>query len=93
MRRRSMVALLVYLPTNAVLFGIGAVTILLVPSLNARADVMIPVVVAASFILAAPIAWILAPRLQARSFRRRGSPPDEASSEGGVANGGGVRPD
>ncbi|WP_245259140.1 hypothetical protein [Salinarimonas rosea] len=93
MRRRSIVALLVYLPTNAVLFGLGAVTILLVPALNARADVLFPVVVVASFVLAAPIAWALAPRLQARAFRRGAGPPDDAPSAGGVAKGGGARRD
>ncbi|MGP9820809.1 hypothetical protein ACTZWW_12405 [Salinarimonas sp. NSM] len=93
MRRRSIVALLVYLPTNAVLFGIGAVTILVVPALNARADVLIPIVVAASFVLAAPIAWMLAPRLQARSFRRWGDPADATASQAGVAEGGRPRPD
>jgi hypothetical protein len=74
MRKRIFIAALVYLPTNAVLFGIGAVTVLAIPALNAQAEIMFPIVVAASFILAAPIAWILAPRLQSRSFRRRERP-------------------
>ena len=41
------------------------------PSLNAHAAFWIPVVVVASFILAAPVAWLVAPRLQARYDRRR----------------------
>ena len=32
MRKRIIIAALVFLPTNAVLFGIGAVAILLVPA-------------------------------------------------------------
>jgi len=81
MRKRLFVAALVYLPTNAVLFGIGAITILTIPALNARADVLFPYVVIASFILAAPIAWFLAPRLQSRSFRRHRRPALELSGE------------
>ncbi len=81
MRKRIFVAALVYLPTNAVLFGIGAVTILLIPALNAQAEILFPYMVAASFILAAPIAWVLAPRLQSRSFRRRRRPALELSDE------------
>lgn len=71
MRKRSVVAALVYLPVNAVLFGIGAVTILAVPALNAQAATLIPWVVVASFVLGVPIAWALAPRLQARAFRKQ----------------------
>lgn len=87
MRKRLLVALLVYLPTNAVLFGVGAVTILLVPDLNARAATLFPVVVAASFIVAAPIAWIIAPRLQARSFRQRGRSAQERADADALRDG------
>ena len=80
MRKRLFVAALVYLPTNAVLFGIGAVTVLTIPALNAQAEILFPTVVIASFILAAPVAWLLAPRLQSRSFRRR-SPALELSDD------------
>ena len=41
-----------------------------VSALRVNAYVWIPVVVAASLILAAPIAWLVAPRLQARYSRR-----------------------
>ena len=47
--------------TNAVLFGIGIVTVLNVPSLAAHAGIGIPVVVVFSLLLAAPIAWFIAP--------------------------------
>jgi len=80
MRKRIIIAALVFLPTNAVLFGIGAVAILLVPALNAQAPALFPPMIVASFILAAPIAWVLAPRLQARSFRRGRAPVGDGSS-------------
>jgi hypothetical protein len=81
MRKRLFVAALVYLPTNAVLFGIGAVTILTIPALNAQAEILFPYIVIASFILALPIAWLLGPRLQSRSFRKRRRPALELSDE------------
>jgi hypothetical protein len=68
---RFRVAALIFTMTNAVIFGAGLVTVLLIPSLAAAAMEWIPVVVIASFILAAPIAWMLAPRLRARFERRR----------------------
>ncbi len=55
--------------TNAVIFGAAMVTALNVPALSANAYFWIPIVVLASLILAAPIAWLIAPRLQARYDR------------------------
>jgi hypothetical protein len=57
--------------TNAVLFGAGVITVLTVPALSANAAWWIPAVVVASFVLAAPIAWFIAPRLRARYWRAR----------------------
>lgn len=68
---RLQLAALVYSMANAVLFGAGLITVLTVPALSANAFFWIPLVVAASFILAAPIAWFMAPRLRARYWRRR----------------------
>ena len=56
--------------TNAVLFGVGLITVLTVPALSTDAAIWIPVVVAGSFILAVPIAWEVAPRLRARYWRQ-----------------------
>ena len=69
-RNRFRIALLIYSMTNAIIFGAGLVTVLNVPSLNANAHIWIPVVVVASLVLAAPFAWFIAPRLQARYDRR-----------------------
>ena len=55
--------------TNGVLFGAGLIVVLMVPALNANAGFWIAVVIAASVILAAPVAWLLAPRLRARYSR------------------------
>jgi hypothetical protein len=70
-KTRLGIAALIYLMTNAVMFGAGLITVLTVPALRADATTWIPVVVAASLVLAAPAAWLLAPRLRARYWRRR----------------------
>jgi hypothetical protein len=62
---------------NAVLFGAGLIFVL--PGLSADAGFWISVVVGASLILAAPIAWWIAPRLCAHFGNRRAEgtqPPD-----------------
>ena len=69
MRNRLRIAVLIYSMTNAVIFGAAIITVLNVPALSANAYIWIPVVVVASLILAAPIAWLIAPRLQARYDR------------------------
>ena len=68
---RARIAVLIYSMTNAVLFGIGIVLVLSVPSLAAHAWIGIPLVVVLSLVLAVPIAWWIAPRLRARWGRRR----------------------
>ena len=69
-RNRFRIAVLIYSMTNAVIFGVGIVTVLNVPTLRANALIRIPVVVVASLNRAAPLAWLIAPRLQARYDRR-----------------------
>jgi hypothetical protein len=68
---RAQIAVLIYLMTNGVLFGAGLTLVMTWPALNADAGFWISAVVVASFILAAPIAWWLAPRMRARYWRRR----------------------
>lgn len=70
-RTRVAIAALIYSMTNAVLFGAGIVPVLAVPALSNHAAILIPAVVVASLVLAAPLAWLLAPRLRARYWRRR----------------------
>lgn len=69
MKTRTWITGIVSMVVNAVLFGIGAVTVLSVPSLNDHATVLLPVVIVASLIAAPPIAWSLAPRLRLRPWR------------------------
>ena len=78
---RVQIAALIYLMTNSVLFGAGVILVLTWPALNADAGLWISVVVAASFVLAAPIAWWIAPRMRARYWRRRMA-VDHASTMG-----------
>ena len=64
---------------SSVLFGAGLIFVLTLPVLSADAGFWISVVVGASFILAAPIAWWIAPRLRARPqsppFAEEPNPP------------------
>ncbi len=69
MSTRFQIAGLVYMMANAVVFGVGLVTVLLVPALSQLAFEMIPAVVIASFVISAPVAWMIAPRLRARYWR------------------------
>jgi len=71
MSTRFQLAVLIFSMVNAVLFGAGLIAVLAIPELAQQAMLLIPIVVAASFILAAPIAWLLAPRLRARYWRER----------------------
>ena len=58
---------------NAVIFGVGIVALLTPPASAVHAGQLIPALVVASFVLAAPLSWLIAPRLVAR-YRRK-SPP------------------
>jgi hypothetical protein len=78
---RARIAALVYLMTSGVLFGSGAILVLTWSALNADAGLWISVVVAASFVLAAPVAWWIAPRMRARYWQRRMA-ADHASTVG-----------
>ena len=68
MKTRLWIAAMIYPMVNAVLFGIGAIALLSIPALP---ESLIWVVVAAGLIIAAPISWLMAPRLRARYWRHR----------------------
>ena len=74
-KTRAGIAVLIYSTANGVLFGAGLILVLTLPALSADIGFWISVVVGASFILAAPIAWWMAPRLRARYWRRRVTAP------------------
>ncbi len=65
------IALLIAMMVNAVLFGIGAVTVLSIPQLYDDATFWLPVVIVASFALSPFISAYLAPRLRSRQWHRR----------------------
>ena len=71
MSNDTRIGLLIYGMVNAVLFGIGAITVLSMPSLHQQWKYMLPLVVVLSFVLAWPIAKAIAPRLRARYWRER----------------------
>jgi hypothetical protein len=68
---RAGIAILIYSMASSVLFGAGLILVLSLPALSADIGFWISVVVGESLILAAPIAWWMAPRLRARYWRRR----------------------
>lgn len=70
MSLRTAIASLIYMMVQAVAFGIGAVLVLATP-LQDEAMTLMPIVVGASAIMAVPVSWLLAPRLQARFWRAR----------------------
>ena len=72
---RMQVAAVIYMMVQAVTFGIGVVLVLATP-LQAEAMKLLPVVVLVSAIASVPISWWLAPRLQARFWRAKGTRSD-----------------
>lgn len=75
MSLRFQISVMVFMMVQAVMFGAGLVTILLTP-INAEAMAAIPAMTAASFVLSAAIAWLIAPRLRQRYWRARGTDGD-----------------
>jgi len=73
-KARLKVAALVFCMVNAVLFGAGLITVLMVPTLAEHAFFLIPSVVVGSFILAPPISWFVAPSMMQR-FLQAANPP------------------
>lgn len=67
---RLQIAILLFMMVQGVFFGIGVVIVLATP-LKAYAAQLIPVVIVASAIVAAPVAWKIAPRLRSAYSRRK----------------------
>lgn len=53
---------------NAVLFGIGAITVLSIPALSANAIYLLPVVILISFTVAPFVGIWIAPRMRLRNW-------------------------
>ena len=71
MSTRLSIAALITMMINSIIFGIGAVAVLSVPSLADNASTLLPAVIVASFIVAPIIAWFMAPLLRSRWQRRQ----------------------
>ena len=71
MSTRFSIALVLAGMVSSVLFGIGAITVLSIPTLSQHATLLLPLVIVASFILAPAIGWIIAPRLRSQWLRKR----------------------
>ncbi|WP_026782447.1 hypothetical protein [Pleomorphomonas koreensis] len=74
MSLRLMITPLVYMMVQAVLFGIGMITILMTPLMQ-NALVLVPVMIVISFVVALPIAVYIAPRLEGYREMRSRKPP------------------
>jgi hypothetical protein len=70
-RTRTWIAGMILGPVNAVLFGLGAVTVLTVPALREHAAILIPAVVVLSFAAAVPASLAIAPRMRSRRWVER----------------------
>ena len=70
MTNRSAISLLIYGMVQGVLFGAGLLAVLYIPALKANAALFIPLVIAASFAVAIPVSWKIAPLMRARHQRR-----------------------
>ena len=71
MKTRLWITAILFPMVNAVLFGVGIIALLSIPALSGKVDLLFTPVVIASFVIAAPLSWFIAPRLRARYWRRR----------------------
>jgi len=69
MSKRFTLAAIIYPMVNAVLFGAGAVAVLSIAPENT--PTLLVAVIVASFVVAVPISWLLAPRLSLQLSRHR----------------------
>lgn len=67
MRTRTLMAAIIALPLNAVLFGTGAAIALSLPYPDEYLKYVLPAVIVVSMVATVPIAWKLAPRLRIRN--------------------------
>ena len=67
LRTRTLIAGLLSLPVNAVLFGTAMAVVLSIPQAQPHLEYIIPAVVFAALVLTVPVSWTLAPRLRVRN--------------------------
>lgn len=71
MSLRTLKSLVMFMPFNAVIFGLMASVILLSPALSAHAAWLLPAVLALS-LTAAPLVWFVIPQIHAAYTRAVG---------------------
>jgi len=71
MSTRFSIALLLFGLVSSVLFGVGATTVLSIPSLSENATLLLPIAIVTSFMLAPVICWVIAPMLRSQWSRER----------------------
>ena len=68
---RLRVAALIFTMVNAVVFGIGLITVLTTPTMAQHAFFWIPAVVVSSFVISPPLSWFIAPMMMQRFIQAR----------------------
>ena len=68
-KARLRVAALIFCMVSAVIFGVGVILVMSLPTLDAF--FWIPAVVISSFVISAPIAWLIAPWMMMRFLKAR----------------------
>ena len=70
-RARLRVAALIFTMVNAVVFGVGLVTVLTIPALAQHGFFWIPAIVVGSFAISLPLSWFIAPMMMQRFIQSR----------------------
>jgi len=92
MRIRTAISAVLYPVVQSVLFGSGALVVLTVPALREYAVGLLPHVAIFSLVMAAPIAWTLAPRLRMRHWHQQRVKAARAYPRYSCQSGGPARP-
>ncbi len=71
MRTNTWLRIIVSMQINAILFGLGTITVLSVPSFALHAKYLIPAIVVLSFGLAPFLALVVFPRMRVRTWGRQ----------------------
>lgn len=71
MHTNTWLRIIVSMQINAILFGLGTITVLSVPSLAVHAKYLIPTIVVLSFGLAPFLALVVFPRMRVRTWGRQ----------------------
>jgi uncharacterized membrane protein YdbT with pleckstrin-like domain len=76
---RGQVAILIYMMVQGVLFGVGVVAMVLIPTWFGHQQLALPVIVVVSFLIAVPLAWFISPHLLNRYEKRRAAREERAA--------------